>query len=70
MLRKWTVILLSVTLTTTRCSYVNYLCLKDKEVSKGGSAPRMLCLDDYFMIEVDKIEKDTETGKRVKKKVN
>jgi len=44
-------------------------CLQDKEVSSGGSAPRMLCLDDYFMIEVDKIEKDDETGKRMKKKV-
>lgn len=43
---------------------------QDKEVSKGGSAPRMLCLDDYFMIEVDRIEKDPESGKRVKKKVN
>ena len=29
----------------------------------------MLCLDDYFMIEVDRIEKDPESGKRVKKKV-
>ena len=29
----------------------------------------MLCLDDYFMIEVDRIEKDPETGKRAKKKV-
>lgn len=29
----------------------------------------MLCLDDYFMIETEKIEKDPETGKRVKKKV-
>ena len=38
-------------------------------MSNGGSAPRMLCLDDYFMIEVDRIEKDPETGKRMKKKV-
>ena len=38
-------------------------------MSNGGSAPRMLCLDDYFMIEVDRIEKDPDTGKRVKKKV-
>ena len=30
----------------------------------------MLCLDDYFMIEVEKIEKDPETGKKVKKKVS
>ena len=30
----------------------------------------MLCLDDYFMIEVDRIEKDPDTGKRVKKKVS
>lgn len=29
----------------------------------------MLCLDDYFMIEVEKTEKDFEIGKKVKKKV-
>lgn len=29
----------------------------------------MLCLDDYFMTEVEKTEKDPETGKKVKKKV-
>ena len=39
-------------------------------MSKGGGAPRMLCLDDYFMIEVDKIEKDPDSGKRMKKKVS
>lgn len=30
----------------------------------------MLCLDDYFMTEVEKTEKDPETGKKVKKKVS
>lgn len=29
----------------------------------------MLCLDDYFMTEVEKTEKDPETGKKVKKNV-
>ena len=29
----------------------------------------MLCLDDYFMVEVDKQEVDPDTGKKVKKKV-
>jgi YLP motif-containing protein 1 len=42
---------------------------QDKEVHHGGSAPRMLCLDDYFMVEVEKTEKDLESGKKVKKKV-
>ena len=45
------------------------MIFQDKEVANGGSAPRMLCLDDYFMIEVDRLEKDSETGKKVKKTV-
>ncbi|CAG2247265.1 YLPM1 [Mytilus edulis] len=49
-------------------TYVGKL-IKDKEVQHGGGAPRMLCLDDYFMTEVEKTEKDPETGKKVKKKV-
>ncbi|KAG5846952.1 hypothetical protein ANANG_G00120420 [Anguilla anguilla] len=31
-------------------------------------APRVLGLDDYFMTEVERVEKDPETGKRVKTK--
>lgn len=30
----------------------------------------MLCLDDYFMSEKEKTEKDAETGKIVKKRVS
>jgi len=29
----------------------------------------MLSLDDYFMTETEKVEKDPDTGKKVKKKV-
>ncbi|KAJ8269953.1 hypothetical protein GJAV_G00108630 [Gymnothorax javanicus] len=43
--------------------------IRDKEVECGGAPPRVLGLDDYFMTEVEKIEKDPETGKRVKTKV-
>ena len=42
---------------------------KDKEVSHGAHAPRILALDDYFLMEVEKSEKDPETGRKVKKKV-
>jgi YLP motif-containing protein 1 len=49
-------------------TYVSKL-LKDKEVANGGTAPRMLCLDDYFVVEVQKVETDPETGKKVKKTV-
>ncbi|XP_018611747.2 YLP motif-containing protein 1 isoform X1 [Scleropages formosus] len=43
--------------------------IRDKEVECGGAPPRVLGLDDYFMTEVEKTEKDPDTGKRVKKKV-
>ncbi|XP_069591837.1 YLP motif-containing protein 1 [Ranitomeya imitator] len=43
--------------------------IRDKEVEYGGSAPRVLSLDDYFMTEVEKVEKDPESGKKVVKKV-
>uniref|UniRef100_A0A8C4XEA4 YLP motif-containing protein 1 n=1 Tax=Erpetoichthys calabaricus TaxID=27687 RepID=A0A8C4XEA4_ERPCA len=43
--------------------------IRDKEVEFGGAPPRVLGLDDYFMTEVEKVEKDPDTGKRVKKKV-
>ena len=42
---------------------------QEKEVSSGGAAPRILSLDPYFMTEVEKVEKDPDTGRRVKKKV-
>lgn len=35
----------------------------------GGSAPRILSLDDYFMVEIEKEEMDVESGKTVKNKV-
>ncbi|XP_063905862.1 YLP motif-containing protein 1-like isoform X3 [Zophobas morio] len=40
--------------------------IKDKEVENGGSAPRILSLDDYFMVEQEK--EVTEEGKKVKVK--
>lgn len=36
----------------------------------GGTPPRVLVLDDYFMTEVEKVEKDPDTGKKVKTKVS
>ncbi|KAL0967067.1 hypothetical protein UPYG_G00247400 [Umbra pygmaea] len=42
--------------------------IRDKEVECGGAPPRVLGLDDYFMTEVEKMEKDPETGKRFKTK--
>lgn len=35
----------------------------------GGSAPRILSLDDYFIVETEKEEKDPETGRKITKKV-
>ena len=43
--------------------------LQDKEVSYGAHAPRILALDDYFLLEVEKSEQDADTGKKIKKKV-
>ncbi|XP_040189117.1 YLP motif-containing protein 1 isoform X2 [Rana temporaria] len=43
--------------------------IRDKEVEYGGSAPRVLSLDDYFITEVEKVDKDPESGKKVKRKV-
>ncbi|GBM57156.1 YLP motif-containing protein 1 [Araneus ventricosus] len=42
--------------------------IKDKEIENGGSAPRILSLDDYFMVEKEVTEVDLDTGKRVKRK--
>ena len=38
-------------------------------MANGGVSPRMLCLDDYFMVDVEKTENDAETGKMVKRTV-
>uniref|UniRef100_A0A671V5H6 YLP motif-containing protein 1 n=1 Tax=Sparus aurata TaxID=8175 RepID=A0A671V5H6_SPAAU len=43
--------------------------IRDKEVDCGGAPPRVLVLDDYFMTEVEKVEKDPDTGRGVKTKV-
>ncbi|XP_068610149.1 YLP motif-containing protein 1-like [Brachionichthys hirsutus] len=43
--------------------------IRDKEVDCGGAPPRVLVLDDYFMTEVDKVQKDPDTGRGVKTKV-
>ncbi|XP_077598366.1 uncharacterized protein ylpm1 [Stigmatopora nigra] len=43
--------------------------IRDKEVDCGGAPPRVLVLDDYFMTEVEKVEKDPDTGRRLKRKV-
>ncbi|PRD30930.1 UNVERIFIED_CONTAM: Ylpm1 [Trichonephila clavipes] len=42
--------------------------IKDKEVENGGSAPRILSLDDYFMVEKEVIDIDPDTEKRIKRK--
>lgn len=42
--------------------------IKDKEVEMGGSAPRILSLDDYFMVETETEETDPESGRKVTKK--
>ncbi|BFZ11509.1 hypothetical protein BsWGS_14548 [Bradybaena similaris] len=49
-------------------TYVSKL-LREKESSCGGSAPRMLCLDDYFMVDVEKDVLDPDSGKKVKKRM-
>ncbi|XP_024940143.1 uncharacterized protein LOC107267198 isoform X2 [Cephus cinctus] len=38
--------------------------IKDKEVEQGGSAPRILSLDDYFLVEKE-IESKDDNGKKV-----
>ncbi|KAG8448941.1 hypothetical protein GDO86_015853 [Hymenochirus boettgeri] len=43
--------------------------IRDKEVECGGAAPRVLSLDDYFITEVEKLERDPDSGKKIKKKV-
>ncbi|KAK8750860.1 hypothetical protein OTU49_015030, partial [Cherax quadricarinatus] len=43
--------------------------IKDREVENGGSPPRILSLDDYFMVETEKMTLDKDTGRRVKTKI-
>ncbi|XP_015125007.1 uncharacterized protein LOC107046808 isoform X2 [Diachasma alloeum] len=38
--------------------------IKDKELEQGGSAPRILSLDDYFLVEKD-VETTDDNGKKV-----
>ncbi|KAI4497121.1 hypothetical protein M0802_007867 [Mischocyttarus mexicanus] len=38
--------------------------IKDKEVEQGGSAPRILSLDDYFLVEKE-VETKDDNGKKV-----
>ena len=35
----------------------------------GGAAPRVLSIDSYFLTEVERVEKDPDSGRRLKKKV-
>ena len=60
-----------ITFIVLYCISEGLCCLsfQDKEVSYGAHAPRILALDDYFLMEVEKSEQDPETGKKVKKKV-
>lgn len=48
---------------------MTYFMFQDKEIENGGSAPRILSLDDYFMVETEVTETDPDTGKKVKRKV-
>lgn len=43
-------------------------CYQDKEVEQGGSAPRILSLDDYFLVEKE-VETKDDNGKKVTVKV-
>ena len=42
--------------------------IKEKEMELGGVAPRILSLDDYFMVENERDVKDPMTGRRSKEK--
>lgn len=47
-----------------------FFLFQNREVENGGSAPRILCLDDYFMVEVEKMVIDSESNRKVKTKVS
>ena len=44
--------------------------VQEKELANGFSAPRILSLDDYFLVEVEKKVTDPTSGKKIKKKVS
>lgn len=44
--------------------------VQEKELANEFSAPRILSLDDYFLVEVEKKVTDPTTGKKIKKKVS
>ena len=46
------------------------MLLQDKEAANGGSAPRILNLDDYFMVEVERLVTDEDSGRKMKRKVS
>uniref|UniRef100_A0A0A1WSQ0 YLP motif-containing protein 1 n=1 Tax=Zeugodacus cucurbitae TaxID=28588 RepID=A0A0A1WSQ0_ZEUCU len=48
-------------------SYVAKL-IKEKELEMGGTNPRVLSIDDYFLIENDYEERCPKTGKKIPKK--
>lgn len=48
--------------------FIHYIFIQDKEVEQGGSAPRILSLDDYFLVEKE-IETKDDNGKKVIVKV-
>lgn len=43
--------------------------IKEKELEMGGANPRILSIDDYFLIENDYDEKCPKTGKKVRRSV-
>ena len=51
--------------TSFRVSYKS----QEKELYYGAPAPRLLSLDSYFLTEVEKMERDPVTGRRVKKRI-
>ena len=49
----------------SRCIFTQ----QEKELFHSAPAPRLLSIDSYFLTEVEKTEKDPETGRRVKRRV-
>lgn len=43
--------------------------IKEKEQAMGGTAPRIIALDDYFMVEKEKMVPDPESGRMAMQKV-
>lgn len=39
--------------------------IKDKEIELGGPTPRLLSLDDYFLVETEKTRKCEKTGRKI-----